>query len=90
MDVQRLTPIVRLSVGDPMAENEMATLSNYFFLTDEYHRVLRGEVNLVVGRKGMGKTALFTQIREKIRSDKSNIVVDLKPEGYQLKKLKKK
>jgi hypothetical protein len=41
-----------------------------------------------VGRKGSGKTALFIQLRDKIRRDKRNVVVDLRPEGYQLIKLK--
>ncbi len=77
-----------LSIGDPTAENEMTTLGNYYLRTDEYQRTLRGEVNLVVGRKGSGKTALFIQVRDRIRSDKRNIAVDLKPEGYQLLKLK--
>lgn len=77
-----------LSIGDPTAENEMTTLANYYLRTDQYQRALRGEVNLVVGRKGSGKTALFIQLRDKIRSDRRNIVVDLKPEGYQLLKLK--
>lgn len=77
-----------LQVGDPMAENEMTTLGNYFLSTDQYNRALRGEVNLVVGRKGAGKTALFIQIRDEIRSDKRNVVLDLKPEGYQLLKLR--
>jgi hypothetical protein len=78
----------RLSIGDPTAENEMATLGEYYLRTNEYQRALRGEVNLIVGRKGSGKTALFIQVRDKIRSDKRNIVVDLKPEGYQLLKIK--
>jgi hypothetical protein len=43
---------------------------------------------LAVGRKGSGKTALFIQLRDKIRRDKRNVVVDLRPEGYQLIKLK--
>ncbi len=77
-----------MSVGDPTAENEMTTLGQYFLATDQYNRALRGEVNLVVGRKGTGKTALWIQIRDRIRADKRNIVVDLKPEGYQLLKLK--
>lgn len=77
-----------LSFGDPTAENEMTTLGKYFLQTDQFSRALRGEVNLVVGRKGSGKTALFLQLRDKIRSDKRNIMVDLKPEGYQLIKLK--
>jgi hypothetical protein len=77
-----------LQVGDPMAENEMTTLGKYFLSTDQYNRALRGEVNLVVGRKGAGKTALFIQVRDEIRADKRNVVLDLKPEGYQLLKLR--
>jgi len=42
----------------------------------------------VVGRKGSGKTALFIRLRDKIRADRRNIVVDLKPEGYQLIRIK--
>jgi hypothetical protein len=77
-----------LRIGDPTAENEMSTLSEYYLQTDEYQRALRGAVNLAVGRKGSGKTALFVQLRDKIRRDKRNVVVDLRPEGYQLIKLK--
>jgi hypothetical protein len=77
-----------LRIGDPTAENEMATLSEYYLQTNEYQRALQGSVSLAVGRKGSGKTALFIQLRDKIRSDKRNVVVDLRPEGYQLIKLK--
>lgn len=80
--------LARISVGDPTAENEMTTLENYYLQTDEYLRASRGEVNLVVGRKGSGKTALFIRLRDTTRTDKRNIVVDLKPESYQLLKLK--
>jgi len=77
-----------LRIGDPIAENEMTTLARYFLQTDQFNRALQGDANLVVGRKGSGKTALFIQVRDNIRSDKRNVVVDLKPEGYQLIKLK--
>ncbi len=66
----------------------MTTLENYYLQTDQYLRASRGEVNLVVGRKGSGKTALFIRLRDTTRADKRNIVVDLKPESYQLLKLK--
>ena len=79
-----------LRVGDPTAENEMTTLSDYYLITDEFQRALRGEVNLVVGRKGSGKTALFVQLRNTKRANRQNIVIDLKPEGYQLIKLKER
>lgn len=77
-----------LSIGDPFAENEFGTLGNYYIRTDEFHRARRGEVNLVTGRKGTGKTALFAQVRDDIRRNSRNVVIDLKPEGYQLVKLK--
>lgn len=82
------TQLQSLRIGNPTAENEMTTLASYFLQTDQYSSALQGDVNLVVGRKGAGKTALFIQVRDKVRSDKRNIVVDLKPEGYQLIKLK--
>ena len=78
----------QISLGDPMAENEFQALATYYVQTDEYNRTLRGEVNLVVGRKGTGKTALFFQVRDRIRRVRQNVVIDLKPEGYQLLKLK--
>ncbi len=78
----------RISMGDPIAENELQTLGGYYIQTDAFTRALRGEVNLVVGRKGTGKTALFSQVRNKKRKIRQNVVVDLKPEGYQLVKLK--
>jgi hypothetical protein len=85
----RLTkPLQVLSFGDPTAENEMTTLGRYYMQTEHYRRALSGDANLVVGRKGSGKTALFLQLRERIRADKRNVMVDLKPEGYQLIKLK--
>lgn len=84
------TALTRLTLGDPTAENEMTTLADYYLSTDEYQRAMRGEVNLVVGRKGAGKTALFIQLRDTKRARKPNIVVDLKPEGFQLIKLKER
>jgi hypothetical protein len=80
--------LAEIVLGDPMAENEMTTLGQYFLVTDEFLRVSRGEANVVVGRKGMGKTALFIRTRDKNRKVREKIVVDLKPEGYQLKKLR--
>lgn len=80
--------LAELSIGDAIAENEFQTLGEYYLRTDQYGRASRGEVNLVVGRKGAGKTALFSQVRNEKRADIRNVVVDLKPEGYQLIRLK--
>jgi hypothetical protein len=78
----------RLQLGASAAENEFRDLGAYFVQTDAYWRARRGEVRLVLGRKGSGKSALFSQVRDYHRQNRSNIVVDIKPEGYKLLKFK--
>ena len=80
LEVPKGNFLAELSIGDPIAENEFQTLAKYYLRTDQFGRASRGEVNLVVGRKGAGKTALFSQLRNEKRSNVQNIVVDLKPE----------
>lgn len=80
--------IKALDMGSSAAENEMRTLQSYYLKTDAYYRASRGEAQLVVGRKGSGKSAIFLQIRDNERSSGDNLVVDLKPEGYKLLKFK--
>ena len=77
-----------LSCGDPVAENEASILSSHFMETDAYRRALNGEANVLVGRKGSGKTAVFLQVRDRTRAQRNNIVIDLIPDGHQLIKMK--
>ncbi|MGE0266660.1 MAG: hypothetical protein AB7V06_28560 [Candidatus Obscuribacterales bacterium] len=83
-----LSTLESLKLGSPAAENEMTTLGEYFVRTDEYQQASEGNARLVVGRKGSGKTALLLQLRDKKRENKNNIVLDLLPDGHQLKRLK--
>ena len=78
----------KVHCGDPAAENEAVQLVNYFLETEQFRLTARGELNIILGRKGSGKTAIFLQARDRTRVDRSNIVVDLQPQGYQLIKLK--
>jgi hypothetical protein len=80
--------LASLDMGSSTAENEFVNLGEYYVQTDQFRRALRGEVRIVVGRKGSGKTAVFAQVRDHIRPDRNQIVLDLKPEGYQLRKFK--
>lgn len=82
------TPIQKLQIGASAAENEHDDLASYYIQTEEFQRAVRGEIQIVTGRKGSGKTALFYQVRNKIRNDKRNVVIDLNPEGFQLRKFK--
>ena len=59
-----------------------------FSRTEQFRLTLAGDLNIILGRKGSGKTAIFLQARNKVRADRNNIVVDLAPQGFQLIKLK--
>ena len=80
--------LANLNIGASAAENELQSLGAYFVQTDGFRRALRGDARLVVGRKGAGKSALFFQIRDSVRQDRRSVVLDLKPDGYRLLKLK--
>jgi hypothetical protein len=82
------TLLQRLSLGASAAENEMSNLPKYYLETEEYRRVSRGETQIVTGRKGSGKTALFVRLRDATRRLRNNVILDLRPEGFQLLKFK--
>lgn len=75
-------------LGDPAAENEEASLQSYFLERGEFRQVLEGRTNVVVGRKGAGKTAVYVRARDQLRDNRAKIIVDLSPEAHQLKQLK--
>ena len=78
----------RIDLGDVAAENEDEQLEAYFVKTAQFQETSRGHARLVVGRKGTGKSAIFSQLRNKyIRRNAEYVVLDIRPEGYQLKKL---
>ena len=80
--------LAKMNLGAPAAENEMSELSEYYLETEEFRKTARGEAQIVAGRKGSGKSALFFRLRDKYRTSKSNVVLDLRPEGFQLRKFK--
>jgi hypothetical protein len=82
------TFLAKMDLGASAAENELRDLASYYIETDEYKRSMRGEARMIVGRKGSGKSAIFFQVRDKLRQDRKNVVLDLKPDGYQLLKFK--
>ena len=46
-----------ISFGSQVAENEAETLSSYFVETLPWKKLYRGEVDVVFGSKGAGKSA---------------------------------
>jgi hypothetical protein len=85
---EQKTFLAALNLGASSAENEARDLGDYYLETAEFKRAAQGEAEVITGRKGSGKTALFMQLRDKKLQHKQTVVLDLKPEGFQLLKFK--
>jgi hypothetical protein len=74
-DANKLALLEDIRFGSQTAEDEADALEHYFVQTDQWKRMYRGEIDVVYGMKGSGKSAIFTLIErhaDKLFSD--NIV----------------
>jgi ABC-type uncharacterized transport system YnjBCD ATPase subunit len=61
MPVQDKYEILRsISFGQRVAEEEADLLETYFVETDQWTRLFRGDIDVVYGPKGSGKSALYS------------------------------
>ena len=51
--------------GQRIAEDEADELISYFVETEQWRRVIGGQVDVVYGPKGSGKSALYSLLRKK-------------------------
>jgi len=49
-----------VTFGKRVAEDEVGELTSYFVETDQWQRIYSGEVDIVYGTKGSGKSAIYT------------------------------
>jgi hypothetical protein len=76
-----------LNLGEYVAENESQRLADYFVETTAYMNVVNGTHTIYVGRKGTGKTSLLIRAADQIGADIQNLVVLIKPAGYEIEGL---
>lgn len=53
------------SFGERIAEEEQGLLSSYFVQTDQWQRIFKGDVDVVYGPKGSGKSAIYSVLLDK-------------------------
>ncbi|MGY6277645.1 P-loop ATPase, Sll1717 family [Methylomonas sp. MgM2] len=73
-----------ISFGDRVAENEADKLATYFVKTEQWESLKNGEVDVVFGPKGSGKSALYTLLlnQDNLFTDKNIILISAeKPTG---------
>ena len=78
--------IRELSFGQRVAEEEVDSLATYFVETDHWNRLFRGDIDVIYGSKGAGKSALYALMLSKSGElfDKGTILVPAEnPRGAQ-------
>ena len=85
LTLQLATELKSLQIGEPIAENEVEKLVDYYFIeTVAYHEALEGRQTVFYGRKGTGKSANFFKLGDVLAADRRNLVVRIKPIAYEL------
>ncbi len=66
--MDKLQWLKSISFGARVAEDESGELAKYFVETDQWNRIVKGEIDVVIGAKGASKRAIYslliTQERE--------------------------
>ena len=65
MPLTKREVLATLTFGQRIAEDEADALAAYFVETDQWRKIISGEVDVVYGPKGSGKSALYSLLRQK-------------------------
>ena len=58
--MRRVDLLKRMSFGVQVAEDEVNELASYFVETNQWGRIAKGEIDIVRGEKGSGKSAIYS------------------------------
>ena len=81
---KKLSELQNLDFGEAIAEHESNKLYQYYVDTSHTQQLIKNEYNIVVGRKGTGKTATLYYLFEDLIKDKRNNVVLIKPINFEV------
>ncbi|MBN9588206.1 MAG: hypothetical protein BGN85_00910 [Alphaproteobacteria bacterium 64-11] len=75
--MERLALLKSLTFGTQIAEDETNELATYFVQTDQWTRIFEGQIDIIRGEKGAGKSAIYATLLDKSGQlfDKGIIVV---------------
>jgi len=63
--MDQLALLKQVSFGARVAEEETNELASYFVETDQWNRIARGEIDVIRGDKGAGKSAIYSLLMNK-------------------------
>lgn len=81
---QRELNLLKLGIGDGVAEKDGFTNIKTFVEIDAYAEAMKRKKAIITGRKGSGKTEIFMRLKEKLGTDKNNYNIIIKPDSDEM------
>lgn len=78
--------LTKIDLGKDEAEQDQR-LADYFLKTQTYKNALTGNKTIIIGRKGSGKSAIFTLLKNEL-TDPNTILIPITPDQYSWSALK--
>jgi Cdc6-like AAA superfamily ATPase len=76
--------LLNLNFGESIAEHESENVYDYYVDNQHTEQLIKNEYNIVVGRKGTGKTATLYYLNDYLSEDKRNNVILIKPINFEV------
>jgi hypothetical protein len=79
-----ISELQKIKFGEHIAEHEAGNIYDYYVETAHEENLIRSEYNIVVGRKGCGKTATLYYLEAELSRDVRNEVIPIKPVNFEI------
>lgn len=79
-----VTELQKIKFGEYIAEHESSNLYEYYIEAAHEENLIKSEYNIVVGRKGCGKTATLYYLESEMSRDVRNQVIAIKPVNFEI------
>lgn len=76
--------IQKIRFGEYIAEHESEDIYDYYVNTTHEENILKSEYNIIIGRKGSGKTATFYYLQSLLNRDVRNQIISIKPINFEI------
>lgn len=84
---KNISNLQKLNFGEYIAEHETDNIFDYYIETSHYQNLIKSEYNIVIGRKGTGKTATLYYLEQVLQKDIRNHVCLIKPVNFEIEGL---
>ena len=81
---KKLTEFQQVNFGEFLAEHESEELPDYYVETFNIQTLIKNDYNIVIGRKGTGKTATLYYLKSFLERDARNHVCLIKPIHFEI------